>query len=148
VGSKEFVKHLCRRIPQRPQLKQWLENRSANGRARRESRRPSGIPKLAQIGQVGLGNYLRFQQGQSVEPLTPVMADAMKEDLEQPGAAIGSRFEPVKRLPGLEIDFLNHIFRMSTVTHHTNGGTKDIIEIRHCLRFEPVGSGRVCSQVL
>jgi hypothetical protein len=63
----------------------------------------------------------------------------MKENLEQPGAAIGSRLKTVKRSPRLKIDFLNQIFGARTVAHHSKGGSKDIIQIPHCLRFQQPG---------
>jgi hypothetical protein len=63
----------------------------------------------------------------------------MKENLKQPRVAIGSRLEPMKRLPCLQIDFLSHIFCPSIVTHHTKSGSKDVVQMRHCLRFEPFG---------
>jgi hypothetical protein len=61
----------------------------------------------------------------------------MKENLKQPRVTIGSWLEPMKRLPGLQIDFPGHIFCPSTVTNHTTSGTKDVVQMRHCLRFEP-----------
>src|ERR1700678_4842035 len=72
----------------------------------------------------------------------------MKENLEQPRMAIGPLLEPVKRLPGLQVDFLGDIFGTSIVAHHTEGGPKDAIQMGHCLGFEPVGRGLMSAQVV
>jgi len=72
----------------------------------------------------------------------------MKQNLEQPRMAISSLLEPMKRLPGLQVDFLGYIFGTSTVAHHTEGGPKDAVQMRHCLGFEPVGRGLMNAQVV
>jgi len=62
----------------------------------------------------------------------------MKKDLEKPSATIRSRLEPVKRLPGLEVNFLSHVFGSGPVAKNTSGGSEDIVQVRHCLSFEAI----------
>jgi hypothetical protein len=74
-----------------------------------------------------------------------MVIDAMKKDLEKPSAAIRSWLEPVKGLPRLEVNFLSHVFRSGPVAKNTSGGSEDIVQVRHCLRFEAIrcGSGGI-----
>src|SRR5438034_3836981 len=57
--------------------------------------------RLHQVGFQKL--FVLFQQGKP-EPLAALMTDTMKENLVEPRAAVGTRFEARKRSPCLKVD--------------------------------------------
>jgi hypothetical protein len=65
------------------------------------------------------------------------MLDDMKEDLEEPGAAIGARLKSVKGFPGLQVDFLHQVLSLSPVTHHPHRRAEEVIQVwqRHGLEL-------------
>jgi hypothetical protein len=63
----------------------------------------------------------------------------MKENLEQPRVAIRSRLKAMKRPPSLQKNLLSNIFGTNAIAHHAQGGSKDVRQMRHRLRFEPLG---------
>ena len=50
-----------------------------------------------------------------------------------------SRLKAMKRSPSLQKNLLGNIFGTNAVTHHSQGGSKDVRQMRHRLRFEPLG---------
>ena len=93
-------------------------------------------------GKVGLQKLFSLFEQRKAKPLAPVMVDAVEENLEEPGAAIGAGLEAVERLPGLQVDFLNDVFRARALAQNAGGRAKDIGHVGHGLVFESLGVER------
>ena len=64
------------------------------------------------------------------------MNDAAEQDLVEPCPAIGARFEPLERTPGLQIDILDNIFCVAAFPRHPQGRPEKIIQVRHGLNLK------------
>jgi hypothetical protein len=68
------------------------------------------------------------------------MTDTVKENLVQPRAAVGARFEALKGSPCLKLDFLNRIFCVAAISRHPQRYAEEIVEVRHSLNLKPIFS--------
>jgi hypothetical protein len=64
------------------------------------------------------------------------MVDDVKKNLEEPGATVGSRLEPVERFPGLVVSLLDSVFRFGLVADDPPRRAKQIVQVRHRRRFK------------
>src|ERR1051326_2488764 len=68
------------------------------------------------------------------------MIQGVKENLEQPGAAIGADFELIERLPRLQVNVLHGVVRRGPVSEQAGRGAVDVAHVRHRGGFEFLGA--------
>jgi len=70
-----------------------------------------------------------------------VVLNAVKEDAEQPGAAIGAGFEAVEGFPRLQVRFLDGVFGAGAVCRHAVSQPEHVGEMWHGFGFEGLPPG-------
>src|SRR6185369_2284160 len=80
-----------------------------------------------------------------IEQLAAVVMHDVEENLEEPGAAIGSRLETIKRAPRLHEGLLRKVFGVCAIAADAPGCAQDGIEVRQRFGGKSVFSRRgVC----
>src|SRR5262249_25672613 len=79
-----------------------------------------------------------FRNRFAIEPTPAVVPDFIDKDLEQPGSAVGTGLETMKRLPCLQIRLLYKIMSFRPVPHEVHRCPVKIVQMRQCYCFERV----------
>jgi len=85
--------------------------------------------------QLSFGQVLFFA-GNPFEPVPAFMANDIKENLKQPGSAIGSLLVFAERLPGDQIRLLNRIAGPALILKHPDSRSVQIIHVGEAFSLE------------
>src|SRR3989442_10830739 len=81
-----------------------------------------------------------------------MMVDDVKQNLKEPGAAIGSRLKAVKRFPRFQISLLYEIFGLSSISNHPHRSSVEVVKVGHGHRLKlfdrnPVSESHCCTSL-